>query len=187
MTPMRSTLAETTDLLRRTPDLLRSLLAGLPDAWTATPDVPGDGWRPHDVVGHLISGELDDWIPRTERILAEGTARPFERFDRFAHVERDADRTLDELVEQFAELRAANLDRLATLVTDDADLERRGRHPALGEVTLGQLLATWAVHDLDHVAQIFAGLAGSHDEATGPWRAYLGFVLRRHDPAAVPD
>jgi hypothetical protein len=187
MTSMRTTLDETTDLLRRTPELLRSLLSGLPETWTGTPDVPSDGWRPHDVMGHLISGELDDWIPRTERILADGTTRPFEPFDRFAHVDRDADHSLDELVDEFARLRASNLERLATLVTDDADLARRGTHPALGEVTLGQLLATWAVHDLDHIAQIFAGLAGSHDDATGPWRAYLGIVLRRHDPAAFPD
>jgi hypothetical protein len=178
-------LHDTTDLLRRTPDLLRALLAGLPETWTRTPDV-ADGWRPRDVVGHLISAELDDWIPRAERILGDGTSRPFEPFDRFAHVERDADATLDQLVERFGRLRSDNLDRLAALVTE-ADLDRRGLHPSLGEVTLRQLLATWAVHDLDHVAQIFAGLAGSHDADVGKWRSYLGILLRREDPAAVPD
>jgi hypothetical protein len=174
---------ETTDLLRRTPDLLRALLVGLPMAWTDTADV-ADGWRPHDVIGHLISGELDDWIPRTERILAEGTAVAFDRFDRFAHTERDAGVSLDELVETFARLRSENLARLGAIVSD-ADLDRRGLHPSLGEVTLRQLLATWAVHDLDHVAQIFAGLAGSHDAEVGEWKAYLGILLRRDDPAAV--
>jgi DinB superfamily len=174
----------TTDLLRRTPELLRTLLAGLPEDWTDTADVPTEGWRPKDVVGHLITGELTDWIERTERILEHGTSLPFEKFDRFAHADRDTEATLDELVERFATLRAENLARLDELVTD-ADLDRRGMHPSLGEVTLRELLATWAVHDLDHVSQIFAGMAGSHDAEVGPWKAYLGILLRREDPAAV--
>ena len=175
----------TTDLLRRTPELLRALLAGLPDDWTDTADVPENGWRPRDVVGHLITGELTDWIERTERILEHGTSVPFEKFDRFAHADRDTDATLDELIDRFATLRAENLARLDELVTD-VDLDRRGMHPSLGEVTLRELLATWAVHDLDHVSQIFAGMAGSHDAEVGPWKAYLGILLRREDPAAVP-
>jgi DinB superfamily len=175
---------ETRDLLRRTPDVLRSLLGGLPDSWTSTPDVAG-GWRPREVLGHLISGEVEDWIPRTQRILAEGTARAFDPFDRFAHEGRDDSLTLDGLIDRFATLRAANLAKLDDLVTQ-ADLDRRGLHPALGEVTLRELLATWAVHDLDHVAQIYAGMAGSYDAAVGPWKTYLGILLRRDDPAAVP-
>jgi hypothetical protein len=182
---MTGFLDDTTDLLHRTPQLLRALLVGLPERWTETPDV-ADGWRPHDVVGHLISAELDDWIPRAERILEHGTSKAFEPFDRFAHVERDADATLGQLVERFAQLRSDNLARLETIATE-GDLDRRGMHPSLGEVTLRQLLATWAAHDLDHVAQIFAGLAGSQDAEVGPWRRYLGIVLRRFDPAAVPD
>ena len=181
---MADFLDETRDLLRRTPDVLRALLTGLPDAWASTPDVDG-GWRPRDVVGHLISGELEDWIPRTERILSEGTAKAFDPFDRFAHEGRDDEATLDALIERFAELRASNLVNLDALVTD-ADLDRRGAHPSLGEVTLRELLATWAVHDLDHVAQIYAGMAGSHDADVGPWKTYLGILLRRDDPAAIP-
>ena len=180
MTPF---LAETTDLLRRTPELLRALLADLPASWTDTPDSP-DGWRPRDVVGHLITGELSDWIERTQRILQDGTSRPFDRFDRFEMLERDRDASLSELVERFAELRATNLARLGELVADD-DLDRRGMHPSLGEVTLRELLATWSVHDLDHIGQIFAGLAGSRDADVGPWKAYLGILLRRDDPSAV--
>jgi hypothetical protein len=176
-------IAETTDLLRRTPDVVRALLVDLPESWTGTPDV-ADGWRPRDVVGHLITAELDDWVERTERILEHGTSVPFDKLDRFAHATRDADRSLDSLVQQFGELRAANLARLAELVSD-GDLDRRGLHPSLGEVTLRELLATWAVHDLDHVSQIFAGMAGSHDAAVGPWKAYLGILLRREDPSAV--
>lgn len=181
---MSDFLAETTNLLRRTPDLLRTLLTGLPAAWTDTPDTPDTGWRPRDVVGHLITGEQTDWIERTRRILEHGTALPFDRFDRFAHAERDRDATLDDLVERFAELREHNLARLAELVSE-ADLDRRGLHPSLGEVTLRELLATWTAHDLDHVSQIFAGLAGSRDADVGPWKAYLGILLRRDDPSAV--
>lgn len=176
-------LDETTNLLRRTPDLLRVLLTDLPASWTDTPDTPG-GWRPRDVVGHLITGELTDWMARTRRILEEGATRAFDRFEREAMFERDAGVSLDALVDRFAELRAANLARLGDLVTA-ADLDRRGLHPSLGEVTLRELLATWAVHDLDHVAQIYASLAGSRDAEVGPWKAYLGILLRREDPAAV--
>ena len=181
---MSDFVGETTDLLRRTPELLRVLLTGLPERWTGTPDVE-DGWRPRDVVGHLISGELEDWVPRTERILEHGTARAFDPFGRSAHVDRDAGVALDHLVERFAQLRSENLARLDALVSE-ADLDRRGLHPSLGEVTLRELLATWAVHDLDHVGQIFAGMAGSHDAEVGPWKVYLGILLRRVDPAAIP-
>lgn len=156
---------------------------GLPEDWTDTPDTP-DGWRPRDVVGHLITGELTDWMSRTRLILEEGASRPFPRFERFAMVQRDVGVPLDELVERFASLRAANLAALAELV-DDGDLDRRGLHPSLGEVTLRELLSTWAVHDLDHVSQIYAGLAGSHDADVGPWKAYLGILLRRENPSAV--
>ena len=174
---------ETTELLARTPGVLRTLLIGLPDAWTDTPDT-AEGWRPRDVVGHLITGEQTDWIVRTRRILERGTSVPFDRFERFAMIERDAGVSLDALVERFAELRTANLAALKELISD-ADLDRRGLHPSLGEVTVRELIATWAVHDLDHIGQIYAGLAGSHDAAVGPWKAYLGILLRRDDPAAV--
>jgi DinB superfamily len=180
---MSTFLTDTTALLARTPDVLRALLIGLPDDWTDTPDAP-DGWRPRDVVGHLITGEQTDYMGRVRRLLEHGTSLPFDRFDRFAMLERDNGRSLDELVEQFAVLRQGNLAALADLVRD-ADLDRRGLHPSLGEVTLRELLSTWAVHDLDHIGQIYAGLAGSHDADVGPWKAYLGILLRRDDPSAV--
>jgi DinB family protein len=177
-------IAETTGLLARTPTVLRDLLTGLPQAWTDTPDAP-DGWRPRDVVGHLITGEQTDWIARTRRILEAGPSVAFDRFDRFAMLERDAGVPLDDLVEQFADLRARNLAALQELI-GEGDLDRRGLHPSLGEVTLRELLATWAVHDLDHLSQIHAGLAGSYDANVGPWKRYLGILLRREDPSAVP-
>ena len=180
---MTGFIAETTALLARTPQVLRTLLIGLPEAWTDTP-AAAEGWRPRDVIGHLITGEQTDWMVRTQRILEHGTTLTFDRFERFAMLERDAGVPLEALVEQFAGLRTANLTRLGELVADD-DLDRRGMHPSLGEVTLRELLATWAVHDLDHIGQIFAGLAGSHDAEVGPWKAYLGILLRRDDPSAV--
>lgn len=177
-------IAEPMTVLRRTPEVLRTLLSGLPESWTDTPDTP-DGWRPRDVVGHLITGEQTDWLGRTRRILEHGTSMVFDRFDRFEMLQRDRVATLDELLDQFAELRQRKLAEFEGLVSD-ADLERRGLHPSLGEVTLDQLLNTWAVHDLDHIGQVFAGLAGSHDGDVGPWKQYLGILLRREDPSAVP-
>lgn len=176
-------LAETTDLLRRTPDVVRALLGGIPDRWTDTPDVEG-GWRPKDVVGHLITAELDDWITRTQRILGHGTSVPFDPFDRFAHQGRDDDLTLDQLIARLGALRADNLRELDRLVAD-GDLDKRGTHNALGEVTLRELLATWAVHDLDHVSQIYTAMAGAYDADVGAWKQYLGILLRRDDPGAI--
>jgi uncharacterized damage-inducible protein DinB len=171
-------LDDSIDLLQRTPRVLHELLAGLPESWLTARDTP-NGWTARDVVGHLISAELDDWIPRAEIILNDGTSRAFESFDRFAHIERDRDASLHQLLDRFAELRAASIMRLRELVIDQDDLSRRGLHPELGEVTLGQHIATWTVHDLDHIAQIYAALAGSRDAAVGPWKAYLGILLRR--------
>ena len=175
-------LEEITSLLERTPRVISELLTDLPDNWLHEPDVAG-GWTPRDVVGHLISAEIDDWMPRVEIILRHGTSRPFEPFDRFAHLERDRGLTLSLLVQHFGELRAKNLGRLRELVHNDADLDKRGRHPELGEVTLRQLLATWTVHDLDHTSQLQASLAASRDGDVGPWKAYLGILLRREADA----
>ncbi len=180
---MSDFLADTTDLLRRTPNVLRALLLGLPAGWVDTPDKEA-GWTPKDVVGHLVTSELDNYLARAKHILEYGASTPFKPFDRFAMLERDREATIDQLVDRFADLRAKNIANLGELVSD-GDLDRKGLHPAIGEVTLRELLATWAVHDLDHVSQIFAGMAGSHDADVGGWKAYLGILLRRDDPAAV--
>jgi DinB superfamily len=178
-----SFLDESIALLERTPRVVHDLLDGLPDSWLDAPDAPG-GWTARDVVGHLISNELDNFIPRAEIILEHGASQTFAPFDRFAHVERDRDVPLARLIERFAELRAANITRLRALIRDDTDLNLRGMHPALGEVTLRQLIATWTVHDLDHVAQIYAALAGARDADVGPWKANLGILQRRVKPAS---
>lgn len=174
-------LEDTIALLERTPRVLHELLAGLPESWLDEKDTAG-GWAPRDVVGHLISAEVDDWIPRAHIILRDGMDRPFEPFDRFAHVDRDRGVPLDQLIVHFGDLRTQNVARLRVILSGERDLERRGRHPELGEVTMRQLIATWAVHDLDHIAQIYSALAGSLDRDVGPWKAYLGILLRR-DPA----
>ncbi len=173
----RVSLDESIALLERTPRVLHELLAGLPESWLTERDTPG-GWTAQDVVGHLVTGELENWIPRVERILNDGTSRPFDPFDRFAHVERDRDETMHQLLDHFAELRADNIERMRELVDVD-DMDRRGLHPDLGEVTLAELIATWSVHDLDHIAQIYAALAGARDAQVGPWKANLGILLRR--------
>jgi hypothetical protein len=177
-------LTETKALLERTPRVLSELLRGVPEVWVQGRDTP-DGWQPRDVVGHLITAELDDWIPRAKRILDDGTTKPFDKFDRFAMLERDQGVPLDGLLDRFAGLRAQSLAALDGLVTD-AELERTGYHPSLGEVSLRNLLATWAIHDLDHTSQVFAGMSAAYDETVGPWKEYLGILLRRQDPSAVP-
>jgi len=177
-------LTETTALLARTPSVLHDLLDDLPASWLGAADRPDDGWTPRDVLGHLISAELDDWIPRIELIVTHGTERPFEPFDRFAHLQRDQGVPMAALLDRFEQLREAGLVRLRELVSA-ADLDRLGHHPSLGDVSLGQLLATWAVHDLDHLAQLFAALSGSRETAVGPWKEYLGILQRRDDPTAA--
>jgi hypothetical protein len=175
---LQPSLDDSIALLERSPRVLHELLAGLPGSWLTARDTHG-GWTPQDVVGHLISAELDDWITRAEVIVADGTSRPFPPFDRFAHIERDRDASLHELLDRFAQLRAASIARLRELAGGAGDLELRGLHPEFGEVTMAQLVATWTVHDLDHIAQIYAALAGARDAAVGPWKSYLGILKRR--------
>jgi hypothetical protein len=170
-------------LLARTPAVLDAWLRGLPEAWTTANEGPGT-WSAFDIVGHLIHGEKTDWLPRARIILAHGEARPFEPFDRFAQ-ERDSEgKTLDALLDEFAALRAANLVALDALGLREADLDRRGTHPALGTVTLGQLLATWVAHDLGHLAQIARVMAKRYRDEIGPWTAYLPIVSDRPRPAS---
>ena len=162
-------------ILERTPATLAALLSGLTETWIRATEGEGT-WSPYDVVGHLIHGERTDWIPRARHILA-GETRPFETFDRTAQFRDSKGKSLEELLATFAELRRANLTTLVEMNLTENDLSRRGLHPELGEVTLGQLLATWVVHDLDHVTQIARTMAKVYTEPTGPWIEYLS-VLR---------
>ena len=170
---MNFDLDQTIAVLERTPAVLRALLAGLSDDWTS--GGYGEGtFSPYDVVGHLITGERTDWIVRTRIILDHGVGRPFDKYDRYAHFEASRGTSLEQLLDEFARLRADNLAALRALRLTPADLARRGAHPSLGEVTLANLLATWAVHDLNHLSQIARGMAARYEDAVGPWRAYLG-------------
>jgi uncharacterized damage-inducible protein DinB len=159
-------------LLRRTPAVLRVWLGDLPEVWTSANEGP-DTWSPYDIVGHLIHGERTDWIVRTELLLTYGESRPFTPFDRFAQLQDSQARSLAELLATFAELRAQNLRRLEALHLSQADLQRAGRHPELGTVTLGQLLATWVAHDLNHLGQIARVMGRQYTDTVGPWLAYL--------------
>ena len=162
-------------VLRRTPATLRALLDGLPGSWAHGDE--GDGtWSPFEIVGHLVHGERTDWIPRVRVILEQGEARPFEPFDRFAQLKAGANKSLEDLLEEFAHAREDNLAALASLQLQPEDLARRGTHPKLGTVTLSQLLATWAAHDLTHLHQLSRVLAHQLSGEVGPWSAYLGVL-----------
>jgi hypothetical protein len=166
---------EAVAILSRTPSTIDALLRGLPDGWIAAHE-GGETWSPFDVVGHLIHGERTDWIPRARIILENGEDRAFDRFDRFAQFEASKGRSLATLLDEFATLRVESLRQLGAMRLQDADLNRRGRHAALGVVTLRQLLATWVAHDLDHVVQISRVLARQYSDEVGPWRAYLRII-----------
>jgi hypothetical protein len=166
---------EATAILARTPSTLDALLRGLPESWTLAHE-GGETWSPFDVIGHLIHGEEVDWIPRAKIILTHGGARAFDKFDRLAQFSASAGRTLPNLLDEFARLRAANLRELDSFNLTNSDLDRVGRHPELGAVTLRQLLATWVTHDLDHVMQVSRVLGRQYSDEVGPWRAYLRII-----------
>ncbi|HEX6288206.1 MAG TPA: DinB family protein [Herpetosiphonaceae bacterium] len=170
-------LDETVAMLDRTPARLRALIEAVPERWVRATE--GDGtWSPYDVIAHLIVGERTNWIVRARHILA-GEQRPFPPFDRTPHAAESQGTSVDELLTRFAELRRANVAALVGMNLTHADLLRTGQHPEFGEVRLGQLLATWVVHDLNHVGQIVQTMAKVYAEAVGPWRAYLPIVQDR--------
>jgi hypothetical protein len=176
VTSTEFSLAEAVAVLARTPAALDALLRGLPNIWVRR-DEGKDTWSAFDIVGHLIFGERTDWMPRVRILLESGEARPFDPFDRFAQFEESQGKSLERLLDDFARLRSENLAALHALDLRAEDSTRRGRHPALGAVTLSQLLATWAVHDLTHLHQLSRVMAHQYRDAVGPWSAYLG-VLR---------
>lgn len=160
------------DVLRRTPAILHAWLGGIADEWAEIDEGPGT-WSPRDIVGHLVHGEETDWMLRVDWIRTHGEKQPFPPFDRFAQEKRFRGWSLDHLLERFDEKRQANLAALEALELDPSHLEARGLHPALGTVTLGELLATWVAHDLDHLAQIARVMAKRYGDAVGPWAQYL--------------
>ena len=169
------------DVLRRTPAALGALLAELPER-LARSNEGGDTFSPFDVVGHLIDGEETDWIPRARIILGRGPDPTFEPYDRFRHRSRNVGRSLGSLLAEFAELRAKNLELLASWHLGDVELDLPGRHPSLGPVTLRQLLATWVVHDLGHIAQVARVMAKQYRTEVGPWVQFLPVLTDREVP-----
>ena len=172
---MEQNLQHTIALLSRTPTALNGLLRDLPEEWTIRNEGENT-WSPFDIVGHLIHAERVDFMTRAKVILEFGESRAFEPFDRFAQMRQSQGKSLTQLLDEFARLRAQNLDQLRALNLKAEDLNRRGRHPAVGVVTLSELLATWAVHDLTHLHQISRTMAYQYREAVGPWSAHLGVL-----------
>jgi hypothetical protein len=168
-------MTETIPLLTRTPATLNALLRGLPDIWTRRNE-GNDTWNPYDVIGHLAQAERNDWMPRVRHILAHGDSQPFPPFNRFAQMQEPQPKSLDQLLDEFASLRSKSLASLEALNLQPEDLARPGKHPSLGAVTLSQLLATWAAHDLTHLHQISRVMAHQYRDAVGPWSAYLGVL-----------
>ena len=166
---------EAVAVLSRTPATLDALLRGLPDLWVRSNEGK-DTWSAFDIVGHLITGERTDWMARMRTILENGEARPFDPFDRFAQLKESQGKSMEQLLDDFARLRRENLGALQALRLQPDDLVRRGRHPALGVVTLSELLATWAAHDLTHLHQLSRVMAHQYRDEVGPWSAYLGVL-----------
>jgi hypothetical protein len=172
---MEFDLQQTIALLSRTPSSLNALLRDLPQTWTLGNE-GGKTWSPFDIVGHLIHGERTDWMPRARMILQHGESRAFDPFDRLAQERESQGKSLRELLDEFARLRSENLNALGAMNLQPSDFDRRGRHPELGVVSLSQLLATWAVHDLTHLHQLSRVMAYQYRDLVGPWSAYLGVL-----------
>jgi hypothetical protein len=162
---------KTIAILTSTPRAIEGLVGSFADGASDPED-----WQPFDVLGHLIHGEKTDWIPRARIILEHGENVTFEAFDRFAQFEDSKGKALSELLSEFERLRAANLETLRSWHLTEKQLELRAMHPELGPVTLRQLLATWAVHDLTHIRQIVASMAKRYEDEVGPWREYLSIL-----------
>jgi len=166
---------EAVAVLQRTPSTLRALLSDLPQSWLTGNEGP-DTFSPHDVVGHLLHGEETDWIPRARIILEHGESMPFEPFDRFAFRDKYRGKQVSELLDMFETRRSKNLRVLNQMALEEEQLQLRGTHPELGPVMLGQLVATWVVHDLAHISQIVRVMARQYRSAVGPWKAYLSII-----------
>jgi hypothetical protein len=172
---MEHNLPQTISLLARTPAALNALLRNLPETWTLRNEGENT-WSAFDIVGHLIHGERTDWMARARMVLQFGEFRTFEPFDRWGQAREVQGKSMEQLLDEFAQLRSQNLRELNALNLQQQELERSGRHPALGIVTLSQLLATWVIHDLTHLHQISRVMAHQYRDAVGPWSAYLGVL-----------
>jgi hypothetical protein len=175
MESVEFSLGEVISVLTRTPAVVNALLRGLPTVLVRSNE-GNDTWSAFDIMGHLIFLERTDWMPRVRIVLENGEARPFDPVDRFAQLKENQEKSLEHLLDDFAGLRRDNLAALQALELQPEDLTRRGTHPALGVVTLSELLSTWAVHDINHLHQLSRVLAHQYRDAVGPWKAYMGVL-----------
>jgi len=169
---MNFTLEKSIQILERTPNVLDAMLRNISADWTLHNE-GGESWSVYDIIGHLIHGEKTDWIPRAQIILSEKSDKKFEKYDRFAQFEESKGKSFSQLLNEFKILREKNIEILRSLNITDKNLQAKGIHPAFGEVTLSQLLSTWVVHDLNHIAQISRVIAKQYKLDVGPWTEYL--------------
>jgi len=174
---MNFNITKSVEILERTPIVLESMLSELSGSWIKTNEGENT-WSPYDILGHLIFGEKTDWIVRIKIILSQSENKMFEPFDRFAQLKEKQDKNISELVAEFKNLRKNNLIELRSLNITNTNFELKGIHPELGEVTLEQLISTWVVHDLGHIAQISRVMAKQYKTNVGPWNAYLGILSK---------
>jgi len=169
---MQYSLERSYEILDRTPAVLNALLSGLPDYWVMPNEGP-ETFSPYDVVGHFIHGEKTDWVVRAKMIMQFGNSQTFEKYDRFAQYEESKGKSLQQLLDEFDSLRKENMIWFRSLNLSEIDLDKKGMHPVLGEVTLRNLLSTWVIHDLTHIAQVTRVMAKQYKEEMGPWRQYF--------------
>ena len=175
---MKYCIEKALQVLENTPHVLKQLLSGLDDEWVKNNE-GGDSWSAYDIVGHLLHGEQTDWIPRIEITLSEGDNKTFTPFDRFAQFEKSKGKTLEGLLDEFAEARSNNIKVFKGLNITEDDLSKTATHPALGTVTLSNLLSAWVAHDLGHIAQISRVMAKQYKNAVGPWQEYMPILHDR--------
>ena len=169
-------ITDSINILKGTPTVLTRLIEELPERITTYNEGP-DTWSAYDIIGHLIHGEKTDWIPRIQQILDPNRRHvAFEPFDRFAQFENSKGKTLKDLLEEFSRVRFANLETFVQLNLTTVELDLRGIHPEIGEVTLGQLIATWVVHDLSHINQMTRILGKYYADDVGPWKKYISML-----------
>ncbi|MGG1400816.1 DinB family protein [Bacillus salipaludis] len=175
---MNFNLIEAIEVLKRTPQTLEYFLSGLSEEWLNCNEGEGT-WNVSEVIGHLIEGEKHDWIPRLEIILQEGEGKPFPPFDRYSHLNENPNRSIEEKLQEFSVLRTQNVTKLKNLIETERQLDLTGIHPAFGKVKVRELLSTWVVHDLTHIAQIVRVMAERYRTDVGPWIEYLGILKNK--------
>lgn len=166
-----------TQILSRTPQVIEALLKGISDDWLMNNEGENT-WSAYEIVGHLIHGEMTDWIPRAKIILSNSPNKTFEPFDRFAQQRQGKARAMTDLLEEFKKLRTKNIKELLSFKIDEKTLKKKGIHPELGEVNLKELLSTWVVHDLGHISQISRVMSKQYKDEVGPWKEYLGILKK---------